>query len=182
MKSNNRVLPLLLVFLVFCLCCEGQEKNKKHKHKKAENQALSKKNNSIAPVNTTAADCDTALWNYVYNPERLQVIDRCKTVTGTIEESHVEEDGDQHILLKLDSGQEGLLVKKNKTKKQGYLVIEAVCVNKVRLKKVGTICKGYINHIQLPKLGDHVRITGSLVNDTHNGWNEIHPIMKIEKY
>ncbi|HYK55676.1 MAG TPA: hypothetical protein VEV15_04295, partial [Flavisolibacter sp.] len=115
-------------------------------------------------------------------PERLQVIDRCKTVTGTIEESHVEEDGDQHMLLKLDSGQEGLLVKKNKTKKQGYLVIEAVCVNKVRLKKVGAICKGYINHIQLPKPGDHVRVTGSLINDTHNGWNEIHPIMKIEKY
>ncbi|HYK57607.1 MAG TPA: hypothetical protein VEV15_14160, partial [Flavisolibacter sp.] len=64
MKRYTKVLPLLLAFLVFCLCCEGQEKNKKHKHKKDENQTLNKKNNNTTPVNTAAADCDTSLWNY----------------------------------------------------------------------------------------------------------------------
>lgn len=96
------------------------------------------------------------------------------------EESSSNEDGDQHMLLKLDNGQEELLTKKNIKKKQGYLVFEAVCANKTTLGKVGNTCNGYINKIQIPKLGGHVSVTGSLVNDTHNGWNEIHPITKIE--
>ena len=79
-----------------------------------------------------------------------------------------------------DNGQDGLLTKKNRKKKQGDLVIEAVCANNTTLAKVGTTCKGYVNHIQLPKVGDHVKVTGSLVIDTHNGWAEIHPITKIE--
>ena len=84
------------------------------------------------------------------------------------------------MLLKLDNGQDDLLTKKNIKKKQGDLVIEAVCANKTTLLKVGNTCNGYINHIQLPKVGDHVRVTGSLVIDSHNGWAEIHPITKIE--
>ena len=67
-----------------------------------------------------------------------------------IKESNVEEDGDQHLLLKLDNGQDGLLTKKNIKKKQGDLVIEAVCANKPTVKKVGTTCEGYINNIQIP--------------------------------
>jgi hypothetical protein len=66
-------------------------------------------------------------------------------------------------------------------KKQGNLVIEAVCMNKVSVKKVGNTCKGYINNIELPNIGDHVKVTGSLVIDSHNGWAEIHPITRIEK-
>ncbi len=106
--------------------------------------------------------------------------DICKTVTGVIEESSTNEDGDHHMLLKLDAGQEDLLTKKNTKKKQGDLVIEAVCANKTTLGKVGNTCNGYINKIQIPKLGEHVKVTGSLVIDTHNGWAEIHPITKIE--
>lgn len=64
----------------------------------------------------------------MYNPERLKAINKCKTVIGVIEESNIEEDRDQHMLLKLDNGQEGLLTKKNFKKIQGDLVIEAVCL------------------------------------------------------
>ena len=116
----------------------------------------------------------------MYNAERLKVINKCKTVTGVIEESDANEDGDQHMLLKLDNGQEELLTSKNIKKKQGDLVIEAVCANKTILGKVGKTCNGYINKIQIPKLGEHVKVTGSLVLDSHNGWTEIHPISKIE--
>jgi hypothetical protein len=116
----------------------------------------------------------------VYNPERLQVINKCKTVTGVIEESNADEDGDQHMLLKLDKGQHELLTKRNFKKKQGDLVIEAVCANKPTLKKVGHTCNRYINKIQIPQLGEHVKVIGSLVIDGHNGWVEIHPITKIE--
>ena len=59
-------------------------------------------------------------------------------------------------------------------------MIEAVCANKTTLAKVGNTCNGYINKIQIPNVGEHVKVTGSLVNDTHNGWNEIHPMTSIE--
>ncbi len=172
---------LILLSLSLLISCE-QKKEKKHKKKdkdKEEQKSSSGKLQNVTDANT-AIDCDTSLWKYVYNPERLEVIDKCKTVTGVIEESSADEDGDQHMLLKLDSGQEDLLSKKNKKKKQGDLVIEAVCANKTTLKKVGNTCDGYINKIQIPKLGDHVKVTGSLVIDSHNGWSEIHPITKIE--
>ncbi len=61
--------------------------------------------------------CDTSFWRYVYNPERLDVLEKCKTVTGIIEESNAAEDVDQPIFLKPDKGQEKMLTKKNKKKK-----------------------------------------------------------------
>ncbi len=168
------VLSLSILF-----SCE-QKKEKKHKKKDKEEQTTSTDQMQNVQDNNTSVDCDTSLWKYVYNRERLQVTDICKTVTGVIEESSADEDGDQHMLLKLDIRQEDLLTKKNTKKKQGDLVIEAVCANKVTLGKVGNTCNGYINKIQIPKLGEHVKVTGSLVIDTHNGWAEIHPITKIE--
>lgn len=168
----------ILSVLVLVSCANKKEKKHKKKDKQEETGAVSGTLN--VKDSNPSIDCDTSYWQFVYNPERLQVIDKCKTVTGVIEESNVEEDGDQHLLLKLDNGQEGLLTKKNIKKKQGDLVIEAVCANKPNVKKVGTTCEGYINNIQIPKLGEHVKVTGSLVIDTHNGWSEIHPITKIE--
>lgn len=159
--------------------CE-QKKDKKQKKKDKEEQTTSSDKMQNVTDSSTIINCDTSLWKYVYNPERLDVVDKCKTVTGIIEESSADEDGDQHMLLKLDNGQDGLLTKKNIKKKQGDLVIEAVCANKTTLAKVGNTCNGYINHILLPKVGDHVKVTGSLVIDSHNGWEEIHPITKIE--
>lgn len=128
-----------------------------------------------------SSDCDHTIWKYVYNPDRLEVIDKCKTVTGIIEESDANEDGDQHMLLKLDNGQGELINERNIKKKQGDLVLEAVCANNTTLDKVGNTCNGYVNKIQIPGLGDHVKVTGSYVIDSHNGWAEIHPITKIEK-
>ncbi|MEO6190773.1 MAG: hypothetical protein ABIO44_10855 [Saprospiraceae bacterium] len=149
------------------------------KKDKEEQTTSSDQIQNVIETNTTI-DCDTSLWNYVYNPERLEIIEKCKIVTGIIEESSSNEDGDQHMLLKLDDGQEDLLTKKNIKKKQGDFVIEAVCANNTTLEKVSNTCNGYINHILLPKVGDHVKVTGSLVIDSHNGWEEIHPITKIE--
>ena len=132
-------------------------------------------------VSIPTSDCDPNLWKYVYDAQRLQVLDKCKTVTGIIEETNADEDGDQHMLLKLDKGQKDLLTKKNKTKKQSDLVIEAVCINNITRKKAIGACTGYVNHVQLPEVGDHVKVIGSYVIDSHNGWAEIHPITKIEK-
>jgi len=125
-------------------------------------------------------NCDEKIWNFVYEPKRLEVLDKCKTVTGTIVERNADADGDEHMLLKLDAGQENLLKKNNFTKKDGNLVIEAVCINHITRKIAKGICKGYVNLVKLPNVGDHVRVTGSYVLDSHNGWTEIHPISKVE--
>ena len=144
------------------------------------NMSVNISNKNIDAETKPTSPCDPGLWKYVYNRERLQVIDKCKTVTGIIEETSADEDGDQHMLLKLDKGQKDLLTKRNKIKKQGDLVIEAVCINNITRKKALGACTGYVNHVQLPKVGDHVIVTGSYVIDSHNGWSEIHPITKIE--
>jgi hypothetical protein len=137
---------------------------------------------SICPAQKTENNCDKKLWNFVWEPKRLEVLDKCKTVTGIIVEKNADSDGDEHMLLKLDAGQEKLLKKKNYTKKDGNLVIEAVCINHITRKIAKGICKGYVNHVQLPNIGDHVKVTGSYVLDTHNGWAEIHPITKVEVF
>jgi len=182
-KSSICLFVLGICVAVFAISSCESKKEKKHDKKEKEKE----KEVKDLPVEkkkieaTSTGDCDTTLyWKYVYNPERLTVIEKCKTVTGVIEESNADDDGDEHMLLKLDDGQKELLTKMNKKKKQGDLVIEAVCANKVKLKKVSSTCEGYINKIQIPALGTHVRVTGSLVNDSHNGWNEIHPITSLE--
>ncbi len=174
-----KILLQVVLLLSVLPSCEAQ-KQKKHKKKNKEENTISTDQLQKIKASSATIDCDTSFWKYVYNAERLKVIDKCKTVTGVIEESDANEDGDQHMLLKLDNGQEELLTKKNITKKQGNLVIEAVCANKTALGKVGKTCNGYINKIKIPKLGEHVKVTGSLVLDIHNGWTEIHPITKIE--
>src|SRR4051794_36136065 len=87
-----------------------------------------------------AADCNETLWLHVYDPARLQVVSRCISATGTIAESSVDDDGDQHFLIRLDYGQDNLLAKKNLKKKNGDLVGEIVCANAVHLKKARKAC------------------------------------------
>lgn len=168
-------LSFILIFfpIIFYSCING---NAGAKIKSEVNNTFVKDDSIGSPK----SECDPALWKYVYDAQRLHVVDKCKIVTGIIEETNADEDGDQHMLLKLDKGQKELLTKKNKTKKQGDLVIEAVCINNITRKRAMGACTGYVNHVQLPKIGDHVKVTGSYVIDSHNGWAEIHPITKIE--
>jgi hypothetical protein len=102
------------------------------------------------------------------------------SVTGTIEESDADADGDQHFLLKLDQGQDTLVNKRNDKKKGGDIVLEIVCANPTTMKKVKSACAGYTNPIAIPAVGAHVRATGTYVIDSHNGWAEIHPVSKLE--
>ncbi|MCA1837062.1 MAG: hypothetical protein LC721_12355 [Actinobacteria bacterium] len=128
-----------------------------------------------------ALACDSSLWKHVYNPKRLRKISPCITVSGTVVISLPDDDGDQHFLLMLDAGQGSLLTKRNQKKKEGALVVEVVCANPTKLRKPKLACAGYTNPIALPGVGDHVRVTGTHVIDSHNGWAEIHPVSKIVK-
>ena len=134
----------------------------------------------VAVAQGAATGCDASLWNHVYNPTRLQQLAPCITVTGTIDESDADRDGDQHFLLKLDPGQDTLVNNRNAKKKGGDLVLEIVCANPTTMKKVKSACTGYTNPIAIPAVGTHVRVTGTYVIDSHNGWAEIHPVSRME--
>ena len=137
---------------------------------------------SSAEVSQSAATgCDASLWNHVYSPKRLQQLASCVSVTGTIDESNVDADGDQHFLLKLDPGQDTLVNKRNDKKKSGDIVLEIVCANPTTMKKPRSACAGYANPVPISPVGAHVRATGTYVLDSHNGWVEIHPVSKLEK-
>lgn len=175
---NTAMLLILLAVIHFHACNTSDAASHPHKHKSKQAAGHSSVT-ALQPA--AAAGCDTSKWTHVYDPDRLQVLDRCKVVTGTITERNADEDGDEHMLLKLDNGQENLLQKKNYSKKDGCLVVEVVCVNNITRKRAKGACDGYVNNVQLPNVGDHVRVTGSYVIDSHNGWTEIHPASKIEK-
>jgi hypothetical protein len=171
---------LAVLSLVLLVSCSGKNastsEGKKHDEKPVAPPAAS---NGQTP-STDASQCDKALWDHVYDPTRLEVVEDCKTATGVIDELDENTDGDTHMLLKLDEGQEQLLNKRNKKKKDNELVVEVVCSAPVKEKKAKDACAGYTNAVTLPKVGDRVRVTGTLVIDSHNGWSEIHPASRIE--
>jgi hypothetical protein len=86
------------------------------------------------------AFCDPSLWNHVYAgdqrrfskpQDRLQIIQDCVTVTGTIITAKPEKDGDFHIRLQLDPQFTSMLNAKNRSGQRGTLVVEPVCMNPV---------------------------------------------------
>lgn len=182
---------LIAFFCVLSACTNERPQSESAGQSKAEPKSASLAqvgDRGLLPADGTgdasgvaARDCDASLWTHVYNPDRLQKLTPCIAVTGTVAVSLADDDGDQHFLLMLDAGQENLLTKRNQKKKSGFLVVEIVCANPIKLKKAKSACAGYTNRIALPNVGEHVRITGTHVIDSHNGWAEIHPVSRIEK-
>ena len=128
-----------------------------------------------------ATDCDATLWGHVYKPDRLVVLSQCTVASGVVTNPRPDDDGDMHADLMLDPGQASLINKRNMKKHHGGLVIEIVCsVQPKTPKSAIKACKGYQATVPMPAAGTHVRVTGTHVNDTHNGWLEIHPVSKIE--
>jgi hypothetical protein len=97
----------------------------------------------------------------VYHPQRLNVKSRCAAAVGTVRQVKFEEyDGDVHIDLRLDPGQESLLADGNE-RVGGNLVVEVIPQDRSR--------------VALPPEGARVQVVGPWVEDTQHGWNEIHP-------
>ena len=135
------------------------------------------------------AQCDATLWNHVYNPQRLMVIESCIAVTGTIVDATAgkqadgvrhEKDGDTHGWLKVDPEFASLLNAGNMSNEGGNLVFEVVCKFPVTQPDAKSACKNYVAPVTLPSVGSHVRIVGTYVQDTfHAQWMEIHPVTSI---
>ncbi len=146
-------------------------------------------NPSLAVTPTPGSQCDDSLWTHVYHPGRLIVKQQCIAVTGTMVDAtngsepdgvRHEADGDTHGWLKLDSQFQNLLNAGNISDEGGNLVFEIVCKFPVTQPDAKTACQGFTNQVNLPSVGSHVRIIGSLVQDTfHAQWIEIHPVTSI---
>ena len=129
-------------------------------------------------VKLPAADCSADLWKHVYKPDRLRVIEACTAAEGRIVSVHRAQDGDLHIGL--DPDQKSVLNLLNVIHAQRTLILEAVCDHPTTNNEPIAACAGFTSPIVVPKIGDHIRATGSYVTDRENGWNEIHPVSKIE--
>src|SRR6478735_926014 len=119
---------------------KDKDSDKKDSDKDSDKKDSDSPTAKSSPAAATAEGCDPALWDRVYNKERLEVTNPCITATGTIAELDQNKDGDTHMLLKLDAGQEGLLNKKNEKKKEGNLVVEVVCSAPGSDEKVANTC------------------------------------------
>lgn len=131
-----------------------------------------------AAVKLPAGDCNADLWKHVYNPERLGVIETCTAVEGRVVSVHRAVDGDLHIGL--DPDQKSILNLTNVMHAQRHLVVEVVCDHTPPDKGAVSTCAGYTSQITTARVGDRIRVTGAYVTDRDNGWNEIHPVTRIE--
>ena len=130
------------------------------------------------PVKLPAAECNAELWKHVYEPERLRVIEACTAVEGRVITVHNAGDGDLHIGL--DPEYKSVLNLVNVIHARSQLVVEIVCDHYPSNHDAGPACSGFTSQITAPRTGDRVRVTGAYVNDSDNGWNEIHPVTRVE--
>ncbi len=137
--------------------------------------------------------CGDGRWKHVYHPTRLLVKQDCLTVTGVIvdataPQSHHqpdgvrhEGDGDTHGWLKVDPQFASLINAGNTSDEGGNLVFEIVCHYSVKQADAKPSCAGFKDKTKIPKVGTHVAITGTFVQEkNHKQWNEIHPVSKIQ--
>jgi hypothetical protein len=133
----------------------------------------------------------------VYFPSRLQLIDRCRTVSGTVDCLKVEPDGDVHLRLRLDPQFAGLLKPANSLQTCAahngpHLVAEIIPQHKqgILFRDNNADAGGFITPVT-PAPGDHITVTGPYVIDTNilhrilyqgraaENWAEIHPVWAV---
>lgn len=124
------------------------------------------------------ATCDKSLWQHVFLPARLHVVNQCMTVTGILKGINPQQDGDIHIRVLPDD--HSLVNQINIKQENGELITEAICQSTPLESRVGNACDNF-NHapLKLPPIDSRVAVTGSYVLDTAKGWMEIHPITSI---
>ncbi len=90
----------------------------------------------------------------------------CQRATGVIAKIRpIEQDGDLHILFKLDPTYVGLKNDVNNSgSPHGNLIVEF-------MPRDG-------GHLPRPKRGDRVTLVGAWITDTEHGWNELHPVWR----
>lgn len=133
----------------------------------------------------------------VYIPGRLKIIDRCLTVSGTVDCLKDEPDGDVHIRLRLDPKFSRLLQPANSLQTCAdqpgpHLVVEIIPQHPQGIFQTNNADAGGFVTPPRPKAGDHIVVTGPHVIDSNvlhrvlyqgraaENWAEIHPAWGIE--
>jgi hypothetical protein len=138
---------------------------------------------STSPVPATATLAPTGQCatgdplTHVYDPARLHVLSRCQEVRGRVLAVIHEIDGDSHIWLSLDPGQEQLLAPANHYAGKPALVVEIIpeCSGQPASALAAAQCPA--SPLKAPAEGQHIRVWGAYVADlNHNWWREIHPV------
>ena len=109
------------------------------------------------------------------------MVEKCITVTGTIDHIKREADGDDHIQVKVDPPFDRLLNDSNIQVQAGALVVEPVCEGPVAQADAMAACRDFHSPVRIPTGSQQVKILGSFVLDTEpdHGWTEIHPVTCI---
>ena len=130
------------------------------------------------PAALLPSECDSTLWSHVYERERLHVMAECVAVEGRVMSVRRVADGDLHIALDPDNPSVLNLV--NVIHAHRTLVVESICEHIPEEQSARAACGNFHPPVSAPAVGDRVRITGAFVLDAENGWNEIHPVSRIE--
>ena len=133
--------------------------------------------------------CDTTLRKLVYHgpnfataQDRLKLMKKCITITGTIVSASRESDGGYHIRVRVDPQFKNLLNGKNNIGQKGFLVVEPMCAKKPTQQDTVDegVCNGFKQALFKASMRDnHVSVTGDYVQDMEHGWREIHPVTSI---
>lgn len=132
-----------------------------------------------SPSANTAAACDPSLWTHVYEPNRLTIVDNCRTATGTVSDLHTNEDGDVDIRLALDPPYADMVNDANRAQLDGHLQLETVCQAPPTTSESREACGSFVGTVLIPTPGQHISVTGTYVLDTNHGWMELHPVSVI---
>lgn len=133
----------------------------------------------------------------VYLSGRLRQLDRCRTVSGTVDCLKLEPDGDYHVRLRVDDQYAALLRPANRlqtcTGHPGpHLVVEIIPQHPegVLFRTNNADAGGFIDPA-IPTPGERITVTGPYVIDTNSlhrflyqgqaaeNWAEIHPAWAI---
>ena len=80
----------------------------------------------------------------------------------------------------LDPDSKSVLNLVNVAHGHGHLVVELICDHTPSDTDASPACRGFTSTIAAPNVDDRVRVTGAYVTDRDNGWNEIHPVTRLQ--
>ena len=117
----------------------------------------------------------------VHNPDRLQVLARCKHAEGTVTDVAREDDGDYHVWFRADAAYEYLLNAQDHFQARPAMLAEITprCPLATNPPDARSAARCPKSNLTIPKLGDRIAIDGPWVLDTDHGWREIHPVDAI---
>ena len=91
---------------------------------------------------------------------------------------HRAADGD--LLIGLDPEHPSVLNLLNLIHGRAQLGVEIICEHTPAHAGEQAVCGAFHPQVTISRAGDRVRVTGAYVTDRHNGWNEVHPVTRIE--